>query len=58
MGAKDEFTSLKQLRRRLLTVHGSKNFTEIIPKVSHFELEGPNFDGHISELIHKFTSTL
>ncbi|KAK6126870.1 hypothetical protein DH2020_039393 [Rehmannia glutinosa] len=57
MGTRDGFTSVKQLENKLKTAAG-RNQTHLIEGVSHFQMEGPDYDEQMANLIVEFISSL
>lgn len=57
MGTRDGFTSVKQLKNKLCSAAGRVE-THLIEGVSHFELEGPEFDAQMVDLVVKFAESL
>uniref|UniRef100_A0A7N0T8C0 AB hydrolase-1 domain-containing protein n=1 Tax=Kalanchoe fedtschenkoi TaxID=63787 RepID=A0A7N0T8C0_KALFE len=57
MGNRDGFTSVKQLRNKLSSAAGRVE-TYLIAGVSHFQMEGPDYDAKMVSLIHDFISRL
>ncbi|PIM98128.1 hypothetical protein CDL12_29394 [Handroanthus impetiginosus] len=57
MGTRDGFTSVKQLENKLKAAAG-RNQTHLIEGVSHFQMEGPTYDGQMVNLILEFISSL
>ncbi|KAK9736022.1 hypothetical protein RND81_04G245500 [Saponaria officinalis] len=57
MGTRDGFTSVKQLKSKLSSASGRVE-THLIEGASHFQMEGPDFDAHMVNLISNFISTL
>ncbi|KAL0346286.1 UNVERIFIED_CONTAM: hypothetical protein Sradi_4459900 [Sesamum radiatum] len=57
MGTRDGFTSVSQLKNKLKTAAG-RTQTHLIEGVSHFQMEGPAYDGQMVNLITEFISSL
>uniref|UniRef100_A0A7C9DBM9 Xaa-Pro dipeptidyl-peptidase-like domain-containing protein n=1 Tax=Opuntia streptacantha TaxID=393608 RepID=A0A7C9DBM9_OPUST len=57
MGTRDGFTSVKQLQNKLSLASGHVE-THLIEGASHFQMEGPDFDAQMVELIAKFAEAL
>ncbi|KAF3640811.1 hypothetical protein BC332_09731 [Capsicum chinense] len=57
MGTNDGFTSVRQLENKLKDAAGD-NTTHLIQGASHFQMEGPAFDGGMVNLILQFITTL
>ncbi|KAK6126858.1 hypothetical protein DH2020_039419 [Rehmannia glutinosa] len=57
MGTRDGFTSVKQLENKLKAAAG-RNQTHLIEGVSHFQMEGPDYDEQMANLIVEFISSL
>ncbi|XP_027068079.1 uncharacterized protein [Coffea arabica] len=57
MGTKDGFTSVKQLENKLRTAAGQTE-THLIKGASHFQMEGPDFDAQMVNLIAEFIVSL
>ncbi|KAJ7957362.1 alpha/beta-Hydrolases superfamily protein [Quillaja saponaria] len=55
MGTRDGFTSVKQLNNKLNT---GRVETHLIDGVSHFQMEGPAYDGQMVTLIVQFIASL
>jgi len=54
MGDEDGFTSERTLRHKISQMEGSVNKIEIIEGIGHFELEGPDYDKQMMDLMHDF----
>uniref|UniRef100_A0A6N2M7E9 KANL3/Tex30 alpha/beta hydrolase-like domain-containing protein n=1 Tax=Salix viminalis TaxID=40686 RepID=A0A6N2M7E9_SALVM len=57
MGTRDGFTSVKQLQHKLSSAVGRVE-THLIEGASHFQMEGPEFDNQMVDLILPFISSL
>lgn len=57
MGTRDGFTSVKQLENKLKSSVGPTR-AHLIHGVSHFQMEGPTYDGQMVNLIIEFVSSL
>ncbi|KAJ8770842.1 hypothetical protein K2173_021757 [Erythroxylum novogranatense] len=57
MGTRDGFTSVKQLQNKLISAAG-RNETHLIEGASHFQMEGPEFDAQMVDLIVAFIESL
>lgn len=57
MGTRDGFTSVKQLENKLKNAPG-RTETHLIDGVSHFQMEGPDYDAQMVGLISEFVSSL
>ncbi|KAF3787248.1 hypothetical protein EJ110_NYTH23545 [Nymphaea thermarum] len=57
MGTRDGFTSVKQLENKLKSAAGRVE-THLLEGVSHFQMEGPDFDSQMADLIDGFIATL
>ncbi|XP_021771986.1 uncharacterized protein LOC110736140 [Chenopodium quinoa] len=57
MGTRDGFTSVKQLQNKLSSAAGRAE-THLIEGASHFQMEGPDFDSQMVDLIAKFAESL
>jgi len=57
MGTRDGFTSVKQLQNKLSSAVGRVE-THLIEGASHFQMEGPEFDNQMVNLILPFISSL
>ncbi|GFP79814.1 hypothetical protein PHJA_000124800 [Phtheirospermum japonicum] len=57
MGTRDGFTSVKQLENKLKCAAG-RNQVHLIEGVSHFQMEGPDYDEQMANLIVEFISSL
>ncbi|OAY43148.1 uncharacterized protein LOC110620692 [Manihot esculenta] len=57
MGTKDEFTSLQQLEKKLMSACGLVQ-AHLIVGVGHFEVEGPAYDARMADLIMGFVAPL
>lgn len=57
MGTKDGFTSVKQLENKLKTAAG-RTETHLIEGASHFQMEGPDYDAQMVNLIAEFIASL
>ena len=57
MGTKDGFTSVKQLQNKLKSA-AARVETHLIEGASHFQMEGPDFDSQMGNLIVSFISSL
>ncbi|XP_072978833.1 uncharacterized protein [Typha angustifolia] len=57
MGTKDGFTTVKQLQRKLKSAAGRVE-THLLEGVGHFQMEGPDYDAHMVDLIVNFIQSL
>lgn len=57
MGTKDGFTSVKQLENKLRTAAG-RTETHLVKGASHFQMEGPDYDAQMVNLISEFILSL
>ncbi|XP_054805976.1 uncharacterized protein LOC129308692 [Prosopis cineraria] len=57
MGTQDGFTSVKQLKNKLISAAGRAE-THLIDGVGHFQMEGPAFDAQMVDLIVQFIASL
>lgn len=57
MGTRDGFTSVKQLQNKLSSAAGRVE-THLIEGASHFQMEGPDFDSQMVDLIGSFAESL
>ena len=57
MGTRDGFTSVSQLKKKLKSAAGSTE-THLIEGVSHFQMEGPEYDSQMADVICNFISSL
>lgn len=57
MGTRDGFTSVKQLQNKLKSAAGRVE-THLIEGVSHFQMEGPDYDAQMVDLIVRFIGSL
>ncbi|KAA8549596.1 hypothetical protein F0562_001386 [Nyssa sinensis] len=57
MGTRDGFTSVNQLNNKLSSAAGRVE-THLIEGVSHFQMEGPDYDAQMVNLILKFIASL
>ncbi|XP_010265889.1 PREDICTED: uncharacterized protein LOC104603528 [Nelumbo nucifera] len=57
MGTRDGFTSVKQFENKLKSASGRVK-THLIEGVSHFQMEGPNYDAQMVDLILEFIGSL
>lgn len=57
MGTRDGFTSVKQLKNKLSSAEGRVE-THLIEGVSHFHMEGPEYDAQMVTLILEFIASL
>lgn len=57
MGTQDGFTSVKQLRNKLSSAAGHVE-THLIEGAGHFQMEGPAYDAHMTDLITEFIAKL
>ncbi|KAJ0021314.1 hypothetical protein Pint_31272 [Pistacia integerrima] len=57
MGTRDGFTSVKQLKNKLSSAEGRVE-THLIEGVSHFQMEGPEYDAKMVTLILEFIASL
>ncbi|KAL9233625.1 hypothetical protein vseg_008596 [Gypsophila vaccaria] len=57
MGTRDGFTSVKQLKSKLSSAAGRVE-THLIEGASHFQMEGPDFDAQMVNLIADFINSL
>ncbi|KAG9133713.1 hypothetical protein Leryth_019357 [Lithospermum erythrorhizon] len=57
MGTKDGFTSVKQLENKLKSAAG-RNDIHLLEGVSHFQMEGPDYDAQMIKLILEFIASL
>ncbi|XP_020599775.1 uncharacterized protein LOC110039151 [Phalaenopsis equestris] len=57
MGTKDGFTSVKQLQNKLKSAAGRVE-TRLLEGVGHFQMEGPDYDAHMVDLISQFIQSL
>ncbi|XP_058207595.1 uncharacterized protein LOC131320765 [Rhododendron vialii] len=57
MGTRDGFTSVKQLQNKLKSAAGRVE-THLIEGVSHFQMEGPDYDAQMVDLIVRFIRSL
>ncbi|XP_044478575.1 uncharacterized protein LOC123225789 [Mangifera indica] len=57
MGTRDGFTSVKQLKNKLHSAKGRVE-THLIEGVSHFQMEGPEYDAEMVTLILEFIASL
>lgn len=57
MGTRDGFTSVKQLQNKLRSAAGRVE-THLIEGASHFQMEGPDFDSQMVDLIVRFAESL
>ncbi|GJP31509.1 hypothetical protein CLOM_g12601 [Closterium sp. NIES-68] len=55
MGAKDEFTTKKQLEARVAKAQGVAT-TAIVEGVGHFGLEGPAYDQEVAKIVGEFVA--
>lgn len=56
MGTKDQFTTPKQLQDKIDKAKG-KNEIHLIEGYGHFEIESPDFDEPLAQLVAKFADT-
>ncbi|CAN1263400.1 Uncharacterized protein RP471 [Linum perenne] len=57
MGTQDGFTSVKQLQNKLKSAAGRVE-THLIEGAGHFQMEGPDFDTQMANLIVSFAASL
>ncbi|XP_010943526.2 uncharacterized protein [Elaeis guineensis] len=57
MGTKDGFTSVKQLQNKLKSAAGRVE-THLMEGVGHFQMEGPDYDAQMVDLISTFVRSL
>ncbi|GMY16138.1 Abhydrolase domain-containing protein [Fagus crenata] len=57
MGTRDGFTSVKQLTNKLSSAAGRAD-THLIEGASHFQMEGPDYDAQMVNLILEFIASL
>lgn len=57
MGTKDGFTSVKQLQNKLKAAAGRAE-THLLEGVGHFQMEGPDYDAQMVDLISSFVQSL
>lgn len=57
MGTRDGFTSVKQLKIKLKSASGRIE-THLIEGASHFQMECPDFDAQMADLIAEFAESL
>ncbi|KAK1307506.1 hypothetical protein QJS10_CPA10g00095 [Acorus calamus] len=57
MGTRDGFTSVKQLENKLRSAEGRVE-TRLLEGVSHFQMEGPEYDARMTDLISEFIESL
>ncbi|GAA0150335.1 serine protease [Lithospermum erythrorhizon] len=57
MGTKDGFTNVKQLENKLKSAAG-RNDIHLLEGVSHFQMEGPDYDAQMIKLILEFIASL
>ncbi|KDP24615.1 hypothetical protein JCGZ_25531 [Jatropha curcas] len=57
MGTNDQFTSVEQLEKKLLSAAGRVE-AHLIFGVSHFEIEGNTYDARIADVIFRFLASL
>ncbi|XP_010420774.1 PREDICTED: uncharacterized protein LOC104706298 [Camelina sativa] len=57
MGTTDGFTSVSQLKKKLGSAVG-RTETHLIEGVSHFQMEGPEYDSQVTGIICNFISSL
>ncbi|CAE6110759.1 unnamed protein product [Arabidopsis arenosa] len=57
MGTQDGFTSVSQLKKKLKSAVG-RTETHLIEGVSHFQMEGPEYDSQVTDIICNFISSL
>uniref|UniRef100_A0A1D1Z0G9 Uncharacterized protein Rv2307c/MT2364 n=1 Tax=Anthurium amnicola TaxID=1678845 RepID=A0A1D1Z0G9_9ARAE len=57
MGTKDGFTSVKQLENKLKSVAGRAE-THLLEGVGHFQMEGPDYDAQMVDVITRFIASL
>ncbi|XP_006288539.2 uncharacterized protein LOC17882547 [Capsella rubella] len=57
MGTQDGFTSVNQLKKKLKSAVG-RTETHLIEGVSHFQMEGPEYDSQVTDIIRNFISSL
>ncbi|KAL0681337.1 hypothetical protein Bca4012_048184 [Brassica carinata] len=53
MGTRDGFTSVSQLKKKLKSAAGSTE-THLIEGVSHFQMEGPEYDSQMADWLPKY----
>lgn len=57
MGTSDGFTSVKQLENKVKSAAGRVE-THLVPGAGHFQMEGPDYDAEMADLIANFGRTL
>ncbi|KAJ4908208.1 alpha/beta-Hydrolases superfamily protein [Raphanus sativus] len=57
MGTQDGFTSVSQLKKKLKSAAG-RTETHLLEGVSHFQMEGPEYDSQMADVISNFISSL
>lgn len=57
MGTRDGFTSVKQLNNKLSSAAGRAE-THLIEGAGHFQMEGPDYDTQMVNLIIEFIASL
>ncbi|KAH0888513.1 hypothetical protein HID58_050942 [Brassica napus] len=57
MGTQDGFTSVSQLKKKLKSAAG-RTETHLLEGVSHFQMEGPEYDSQMADVICNFISSL
>ncbi|CAK8574427.1 unnamed protein product [Lathyrus sativus] len=57
MGTQDGFTSVKQLKNKVRSAAGRVE-THLIDGVGHFQMEGPDYDAYMVDLILNFIESL
>ncbi|KAJ0230243.1 Alpha/beta-Hydrolases superfamily protein [Hirschfeldia incana] len=57
MGTKDGFTSVSQLKKKLKSAAG-RTETHLVEGVSHFQMEGPEYDSLMADVICNFISSM
>uniref|UniRef100_A0A1J3EDL1 Xaa-Pro dipeptidyl-peptidase-like domain-containing protein n=1 Tax=Noccaea caerulescens TaxID=107243 RepID=A0A1J3EDL1_NOCCA len=57
MGTQDGFTSVSQLKKKLKSAAG-RTETHLIEGVSHFQMEGPEYDSQVTDIICNFFSSM
>ncbi|XP_065854984.1 uncharacterized protein [Euphorbia lathyris] len=57
LGTEDEFTSIQQLERKLMSAAGRVQ-AHFVVGVGHFQMEGPAYDARMADLISSFIPSL
>ncbi|KAF8080772.1 hypothetical protein N665_0923s0012 [Sinapis alba] len=57
MGTQDGFTSVSQLKKKLKSAAG-RTETHLIEGVSHFQMEGPEYDSQMADVICNFIASM